>query len=52
MNMLLWGTHTTKEQHAPIIEELKKLGFDGVEIPVIQGTEAECSELKTLLHEG
>jgi len=31
-NMLLWTTHVTKE-HLPILETLKKVGYDGVEIP-------------------
>jgi D-psicose/D-tagatose/L-ribulose 3-epimerase len=36
MNLLLWTTHVTAE-HFPIIEKLKKTGYDGVEIPVFEG---------------
>ncbi|MBS0209655.1 MAG: sugar phosphate isomerase/epimerase [Planctomycetes bacterium] len=33
MNMLLWTDHLT-EAHRPILENLKQLGYDGVELPV------------------
>ena len=36
MNLLLWTTHVTSE-HFPILEKLKKAGFDGVEIPIFEG---------------
>jgi D-psicose/D-tagatose/L-ribulose 3-epimerase len=36
MNLLLWTTHVTSE-HFPILEKLKKAGFDGVEIPLFEG---------------
>src|SRR5438270_13160608 len=36
MNMLLWATHVTAD-HFPIIAKLKKVGFDGVEIPIFEG---------------
>jgi D-psicose/D-tagatose/L-ribulose 3-epimerase len=39
MNLLLWTTHVTDE-HYPLFGKLKKTGFDGVEIPVFEGTEA------------
>ena len=35
-NMLLWTTHVTDE-HLPLMETLKKTGYDGVEIPVFEG---------------
>ena len=35
--MLLWTTHVT-EKHRPILEDLKATGYDGVEIPVFEGT--------------
>jgi len=35
-NMLLWTTHVT-EEHLPILETLKKTGYDGVEIPLFEG---------------
>ena len=35
-NMLLWTTHVTDE-HLPLMEKLKKIGYDGVEIPVFEG---------------
>jgi D-psicose/D-tagatose/L-ribulose 3-epimerase len=36
MNLLLWTSHVTTE-HFPILEKLKKAGFDGVEIPLFEG---------------
>src|SRR5207302_8376032 len=36
MNLLLWTTHVTKDLF-PILANLKKAGFDGVEIPVFEG---------------
>lgn len=36
-NLLLWTPHVTKE-HLPIIKSLKKAGYDGVEIPMFEGT--------------
>ena len=35
-NMLLWATHVTSE-HFPLFETLKKVGYDGVEIPIFEG---------------
>jgi D-psicose/D-tagatose/L-ribulose 3-epimerase len=36
-NLLLWTTHVTSE-HVPLFEILKKVGYDGVEIPIFEGT--------------
>ena len=36
-NILLWTPHVTAE-HLPIIKALKKAGYDGVEIPMFEGT--------------
>ena len=36
-NLLLWTPHVTKE-HLPILKALKKAGYDGVEVPVFEGT--------------
>ncbi|MBT4867320.1 MAG: sugar phosphate isomerase/epimerase [Planctomycetaceae bacterium] len=33
MNMLLWTTEVT-EEHYPILDNLKSMGYDGVELPV------------------
>src|SRR3989338_1952883 len=49
MNMLLWSTHITVKEHGSVIKGLKEAGFDGVEIPVLEGDEAEYEELKGLL---
>ena len=44
MNLLLWTTHVTDE-HWPIIADLKKTGFDGVEIPIFEGQVAHYAEI-------
>src|SRR5438132_142598 len=36
MNLLLWATHITAD-HFPILAKLKKVGYDGVEIPIFEG---------------
>ena len=36
-NLLLWTTHVTDE-HLPILERLKATGYDGVEVPMFEGT--------------
>jgi D-psicose/D-tagatose/L-ribulose 3-epimerase len=36
-NLLLWTGHVGKE-HLPILKALKKAGYDGVEIPLFEGT--------------
>jgi D-psicose/D-tagatose/L-ribulose 3-epimerase len=35
-NLLLWTTHVTDE-HLPLFGELRKAGYDGVEIPIFEG---------------
>lgn len=36
-NLLLWTTHVTSE-HFPLFDSLKNAGYDGVEIPIFEGT--------------
>jgi len=36
-NMLLWTPNVT-EEHFPLFAKLKKVGYDGVEIPLFEGT--------------
>jgi D-psicose/D-tagatose/L-ribulose 3-epimerase len=36
-NLLLWTGHVT-EEHVPIFKALKKAGYDGVELPLFEGT--------------
>jgi D-psicose/D-tagatose/L-ribulose 3-epimerase len=45
MNLLLWATHVTSE-HYPILEKLKKTGYDGVEIPLFEGDAAHYRALR------
>ena len=35
-NMLLWSTHVT-EEHFPLFAEIKRAGYDGVELPIFEG---------------
>jgi D-psicose/D-tagatose/L-ribulose 3-epimerase len=48
--MLLWTTHVT-EQHRAILEDLKATGYDGVEIPVFEGTPDYYAKLGRWLDE-
>lgn len=43
-NLLLWTTHVTDE-HLPIIERLKATGYDGVEIPMFEGSPEHYAKL-------
>jgi D-psicose/D-tagatose/L-ribulose 3-epimerase len=45
MNLLLWTTHVT-EEHFPILEKLKKAGFDGVELPIFEGDAAHYQGIR------
>ncbi len=48
MNLLLWSGQIT-EEHYPIIRDIKATGFDGVEIPVFDGTPDHFKKLKVEL---
>src|ERR1700744_988856 len=43
-NLLLWTAHVER-QHWPLLEELKRCGYDGVEIPVFEGSPDHYAEL-------
>jgi len=43
-NMLLWTAHVQPE-HWPILEDLKRTGYDGVEIPLFEGEPRHYAEL-------
>jgi len=43
-NMLLWTTHVT-EEHLPLFEKLKKIGYDGIEIPVFEADTAHFEKV-------
>ena len=47
-NMFLWTGHVT-EEHQPIMAALKKQGYDGVQIPVLEGDPSHFSGLKKTL---
>lgn len=44
MNLLVWAAQV-KPEHYPIMERIKAAGFDGVEIPMFTGTEADYRQL-------
>ena len=48
--MLLWTT-TVNEEHYPILEKLKETGYDGVEIPISDGTASDYRRLGNKLKE-
>jgi D-psicose/D-tagatose/L-ribulose 3-epimerase len=47
-NLLLWTTHVTDE-HAGVIRAIKKAGYDGVEIPMFEGTPDHYAKLGDFL---
>jgi D-psicose/D-tagatose/L-ribulose 3-epimerase len=40
MNLLLWTGHVTQE-HVPILKAIKATGFDGVEVPIFDPSDAQ-----------
>jgi D-psicose/D-tagatose/L-ribulose 3-epimerase len=50
MCMFLWTTHVT-EAHAALLRDIRATGFDGVEIPVFEGTTDHYRRLGALLDE-
>src|SRR5690606_34676534 len=48
MCMFLWTTHVS-EKHAAILRDIKATGFDGVEIPIFEGTPDDYRRLGALL---
>ena len=48
--MLLWSTHVT-EAHLPVIERLKQIGYDGVELPMFAPDDAKFAKLGKKLSE-
>jgi D-psicose/D-tagatose/L-ribulose 3-epimerase len=49
-NLLLWTSHVT-EQHFPIIEKLAKAGYDGVEVPILEGTPAYYEKVRKVIRD-
>jgi len=45
MNLLLWTAFVT-EEHFPILEKIKKTGYDGVEIPLFDGDAEHYKRIK------
>ncbi|MHC4424787.1 MAG: sugar phosphate isomerase/epimerase family protein [Planctomycetota bacterium] len=43
-NMLLWTTHVTDDD-LPLLESIKKAGYDGVEIPIFEGERAHFQKV-------
>jgi D-psicose/D-tagatose/L-ribulose 3-epimerase len=44
MNLLLWASHITAE-HYPVMAAIKRVGFDGVELPVFEGDAGHFREI-------
>jgi D-psicose/D-tagatose/L-ribulose 3-epimerase len=49
-NLLLWTTHVT-EEHFPLFAELKRAGYDGVEIPVFEGDPAHFARVGRIVRD-
>ena len=48
MNMLLWTTAVT-EEYRPLFEDLKRTGFDGIEIPIGDGALPDYEKIGKIL---
>jgi len=48
MCMFLWTTHVGPE-HEPLLKDIRETGFDGVEIPVFEGSPADYEKLGKML---
>ncbi len=48
LNLLLWTGHVT-EEHFPLIRRIKAAGFDGVEVPLFEGSPAHYARLGAFL---
>ncbi len=49
-NMLLWTTHVTDDD-LPLLESIKKAGYDGVEIPIFEGDPAHFEKVGQAIKE-
>jgi D-psicose/D-tagatose/L-ribulose 3-epimerase len=47
-NLLLWTSHVS-EQHFPLIEKLARAGYDGVEIPILEGAPAYYEKVRRVV---
>jgi D-psicose/D-tagatose/L-ribulose 3-epimerase len=47
-NLLLWTTHVT-EVDVPVLDALKRAGYDGVEIPIFEGTPEHYAGLGAII---
>lgn len=45
MNMLLWTDNLLEERFLPLLARLKKMGYDGIEIPIFRADEARYAAL-------
>jgi D-psicose/D-tagatose/L-ribulose 3-epimerase len=50
MNLLLWTAQVT-EAHDPLLADLKETGYDGVEVPVFEGSPADYQALGAKLRD-
>ena len=51
MNLLLWTTHVT-EQHDAILDQIKEMGFDAVEVPIFDTADLAPFERLGKRHQG
>jgi D-psicose/D-tagatose/L-ribulose 3-epimerase len=49
-NLLLWTTHVTDE-HFPLFGELKRAGYDGVELPIFEGEPGHFAKVGQVLRD-
>ena len=48
MNMLLWSTDVTGPEYLPVFEQLRDLGYDGIEVPIFDTSPATIAGYEQL----
>ena len=48
MNMLLWSTDVTGPEYVPVFEQLRDLGYDGIEVPIFDTSPAAIAGYEQL----
>ena len=51
MNLFLWTDEPYAEEHLPLIESLRDMGYDGVELPIFSGAVADYERLGSRLRD-
>src|SRR3954467_15029608 len=48
MNMLLWSTDVTGAEYLPVFEQLRDLGYEGIEVPIFDTSPSSVERYEQL----